>query len=61
MIVGESLFGVILSGLIVATSKDAPLAVVGADFAWADPIAVALFAGLTAGLYLWVLRRTAKA
>jgi putative OPT family oligopeptide transporter len=61
MIVGESLFGVILSGLIVATSKDAPLAVVGADFAWADPIAVALFAGLTAGLYLWMLRRTAKA
>jgi putative OPT family oligopeptide transporter len=61
MIVGESLFGVILSGLIVATSKDAPLALVPADFAWANPIAVVLFVVLMAGLYGWMLRRKAAA
>ena len=32
-IVGESIFGVLLAGLIVATSKSAPLALVGGDFA----------------------------
>ena len=31
MIVGESLFGVINAGLIVAANRDAPLAVVPAD------------------------------
>ena len=31
-IVGESIFGVLLAGLIVATSKSAPLALVGNDF-----------------------------
>ncbi|MBL6853733.1 MAG: oligopeptide transporter, OPT family [Alphaproteobacteria bacterium] len=59
MIVGESLFGVVLSGLIVATSKDAPLAIVPADFAWANPIAIVLFVTLVAGLYGWMLRRNA--
>ena len=61
MIVGESLFGVLLAGLIVATSKDAPLAVVPADFAWANPVAVVLFAALVAGLYGWMIRRNATA
>jgi putative OPT family oligopeptide transporter len=60
MIVGESLFGVLLAGLIVATSKDAPLALVPADFAWANPIAIVSFVVLVAGLYGWMLRRNAK-
>ena len=61
MIVGESLFGVLLAGLIVATSKDAPLAIVPADFAWANPIAIVLFIALVAGLYGWMLKRNAAA
>ncbi len=55
LIVGESLWGVALAGLIVATGKGEPLAVVGAGF---EKIAVwlglAAFAVTTAGLYRWV-------
>ena len=57
MIVGESLFGVALAGLIVALAKDAPLALVPADFALADPIGIAVFIALVAGLYGWMLVR----
>ncbi len=56
MIVGESLFGVALAGVIVATGKEAPLALVGADFAWANAIGLAAFAGLVVVLYRWMLR-----
>jgi putative OPT family oligopeptide transporter len=59
MIVGESLFGVLNAGLIVGFNRDAPLAVVGADFALATPVAVVGFIGLTALLYGWLLRRRA--
>jgi putative OPT family oligopeptide transporter len=59
MIVGESLFGVMLAGLIVALSKDAPLALVPADFTYADPIAVIVFVGLVAALYGWTVKRSA--
>jgi len=61
MIVGESLFGVLLAGLIVALAKDAPLALVPADFALADPIGLVVFATLVAGLYGWMLVRNASA
>src|SRR5690606_34158437 len=44
MIVGESLFGVVLAGLIVAFSSDAPLALVPADFAWMNWIGLGVFA-----------------
>jgi putative OPT family oligopeptide transporter len=57
MIVGESLFGVIDAGIIVGAGRDAPLAVVPADFAFAMPLAVIGFVGLTALLYGWLLRR----
>jgi len=57
MIVGESLFGVILAGLIVATSSEAPLGLVAADFAGQLPIATFAFAALIAALYLWAMRR----
>jgi putative OPT family oligopeptide transporter len=58
MIVGESLFGVLNAGLIVAANRDAPLSVVPADFAYGTPIAALLLAGLTVLLYGWLLRRS---
>ncbi len=57
MIVGESLFGVVLAGLIVATSSDAPLGLVPADFAWANLLGPAVFAGLIVILYAWTMAR----
>ena len=59
MIVGESLFGVLNAGMIVGAGRDAPLAVVAGDFAYATPIAVAGFIGLIAALYGWLLKRSA--
>ena len=61
MIVGESLFGVLLAALIVGLSSDAPLAVVPADFAFANPVAIIAFFALVAALYAWMLRRNASA
>ena len=58
MIVGESIFGVINAGIIVAANRDAPLAVVPDDFALALPFGLLGWAGLTALLYGWLLRRT---
>lgn len=57
LIVGESLFGVLNAGLIVALSNDAPLALVPGDFAAAPALGWTLFAGLIAVLYGWMLRR----
>ncbi len=57
MIVGESLFGVLLAGLIVAFSTDAPLGLVAGDFAPAPYIGLAAFAALIALLYGWMMRR----
>jgi putative OPT family oligopeptide transporter len=58
MIVGESLFGVVLASLIVALSTDAPLGVVPADFAPANYIGLAAFSGLIVLLYGWMMRRS---
>ena len=58
MIVGESLFGVLSAGLIVALSNDAPIALVPADFGSANVIGIAGFCALIALLYGWMLRRT---
>jgi putative OPT family oligopeptide transporter len=57
LIVGESLFGVLLAGIVVATSNASPLAVVGDGF---RPIAVWGGALLFALLALWLYRRSAK-
>jgi putative OPT family oligopeptide transporter len=54
MIVGESLFGVLLAGLIVA---HIPLGLVPEDFAPANWIGLAAFAVLIVTLYGWMLRR----
>ncbi len=57
LIVGESLFGVALAGIIVATDKASPLAVVGSWFAVpANVLGGLAFAGLAYGLYAWVGR-----
>jgi putative OPT family oligopeptide transporter len=61
MIVGESLFGVLNAGLIVAFSSDAPLALVPADFALANWLGPALFAALIVVLYGWMMRRSRAA
>jgi len=60
-IVGESLFGVLLAGLIVAFSSDAPFALVPADFAAANLIGPVTFAGLIVLLYGWMMRRARAA
>jgi putative OPT family oligopeptide transporter len=57
MIVGESLFGVINAGIIVAANRDAPLAVVPADFAFTLPLGLLGFVGLTILLYGWLLKQ----
>ena len=59
LIVGESLFGVIFAGIVAATNKDAPLAVVK-DFAWATPLGLILFTVTTLGLYAWTRRQAAE-
>ncbi len=63
LIVGESLFGVILSGLIVATGKEFPLQLLGEDFVAAKPLGAIAFLTLIVLLYRWLLtrRRTADA
>jgi len=59
MIVGESLFGVLIAGLIVGLGTDAPLGIVGPDFAGGNIIGFTAFAGLLVFLYRWMLRRGA--
>lgn len=59
MIVGESLFGVLIAGLIVTFGTDAPLGIVGPDFAGGEIVGFAVFAGLIVFLYRWMLRRGA--
>ncbi|HUL51492.1 MAG TPA: oligopeptide transporter, OPT family [Candidatus Nitrosotalea sp.] len=58
LIVGESLFGVLNAGLIVAFSKDAPLALVPATFAPAKLLGALVFVGLVVWLYGWMLSKT---
>jgi putative OPT family oligopeptide transporter len=59
MIVGESLFGVLLAGLIVGLNSDAPLALVAGDFAAANAVGAFAFIGLIVLLYNWMLHRGA--
>ncbi|HEY5712530.1 MAG TPA: oligopeptide transporter, OPT family [Allosphingosinicella sp.] len=58
LIVGESLFGVLLAGLVVAAGNANPLAIVGPGFRpWAVGGGTAVFALLT----WWLYRRNARA
>jgi putative OPT family oligopeptide transporter len=61
MIVGESLFGVLLAGLIVGLNSDAPLALVGGDFGPANVVGVFAYIALILLLYGWMLRKGAAA
>jgi putative OPT family oligopeptide transporter len=58
LIVGESLFGVALAGLVVGSGSDGPLAIMGEGFA---PVALLLAPVLFALLTVWLYRRTAAA
>ncbi len=55
LIVGESLFGVVLAGIIVISGKETPLAVVGDWFSnWASIIGVVAFVVTPILLYRWI-------
>jgi putative OPT family oligopeptide transporter len=58
LIVGESIWGVINAGLIVAFAKDAPIALVPENFALAPWLGVIGFIGAIVWLYGWMLRRS---
>ena len=60
MIVGESLFGVILAGLIVATSSMRRSALVGDGYSetTANMVGLAAFAALIVLLYGWMLKKS---
>ncbi len=58
LIVGESLFGVALAGIIVASGKSSPLAVIGAWFGnWAEVLGVIAFIVTPILLYRWIGHR----
>lgn len=61
LIVGESLWGVLNAGLIVALSNDAPIGLVPEDFALGPWLGVIGFVGAVVWLYGWMLRRAAAA
>ena len=59
LIVGESLLGVITAGLIVASGKATPLALVGPEFAGkAEWIGMAMLAAVVVAIYRWVGRQS---
>jgi putative OPT family oligopeptide transporter len=61
LIVGESLFGVLLAGLIVGTSQETPLAVVGDNFSSASAILGGLaFVIVIVAMYSAIRRSAAK-
>jgi putative OPT family oligopeptide transporter len=57
MIVGESLLGVVIAGIVVFSGKSEPLALVGASFADASVwLGGGAFAAAIVGLYVWLNR-----
>ncbi len=61
LIVGESLWGVVNAGLIVATSKEAPIGLVSESFPAGPWIGAIGFVAATVWLYRWMLQRGAAA
>jgi putative OPT family oligopeptide transporter len=61
LIVGESLWGVLNAGLIVALSKNAPIGLVQETFAPAPWLGLLGFVGAIVWLYGWMLRRSRAA
>ena len=60
LIVGESIWGVINAGLIVALAKEAPIALFPENFALAPWLGVVGFVGILVWLYSWMLKRSAE-
>jgi putative OPT family oligopeptide transporter len=60
LIVGESLWGVINAGLIVALSTDAPIGIVPDTFAPAPWLGVLGFVGVVWWLYAWMVRKAVR-
>jgi putative OPT family oligopeptide transporter len=58
LIVGESIWGVINAGLIVALSKDAPIGLEPENFAPAPWLGLLLFVAAIVWLYGWMLRKS---
>ena len=58
LIVGESIWGVVNAGLIVALSKDAPIGLEPEDFAPAPWLGLLLFVAAIVWLYGWMLRKS---
>jgi putative OPT family oligopeptide transporter len=58
LIVGESLWGVLNAGLIVALNNDAPIGLVPGDFAPARWLGLLGFIAVIVWLYGWMLRRS---
>ncbi|HYC52118.1 MAG TPA: oligopeptide transporter, OPT family [Gemmatimonadaceae bacterium] len=61
LIVGESLWGVLNAGLIVALANDAPIGLLPADSAFSPWLGLFGFVGAIVWLYGWMLRRSAAA
>ena len=61
LIVGESLWGVLNAGLIVGTSKDAPIGLVREDFYLGPWLGILAFVGIIIWLYWWMLQRSKAA
>ncbi|RYG08476.1 MAG: oligopeptide transporter, OPT family, partial [Caulobacteraceae bacterium] len=61
LIVGESLFGVITAGVIVATRNDNPFGMIPEGMAWpAMLVGLVAFVVLSVGLYAWVRGKASK-
>jgi putative OPT family oligopeptide transporter len=59
LIVGESLLGVLTAGLIVASGKATPLAIVGPEFAnTAEWLGMAMLIAVVIAAYRWVARQS---
>ncbi|HKV52753.1 MAG TPA: oligopeptide transporter, OPT family [Gemmatimonadaceae bacterium] len=61
LIVGESVWGVVNAGLIVALATEAPIALVSESFKPAPWLGVLAFIGIIAWLYRWMLKKSAAA
>jgi uncharacterized oligopeptide transporter (OPT) family protein len=61
LIVGESLFGVLLAGVIVGTGKESPFGLIPEGSGWPAMLAgVVAFAVLSFALYGWIKRVSVK-
>jgi hypothetical protein len=62
LIVGEGLFGVLISGVIIKTGSATPFAVVGDSFAPAAFVLGTLgFAALAVAMYRWIATKSQEA